>query len=273
MNIEFSKAFLMSGKDFKINELISLHHPTVGEILSLNDSIAPDHVYWMYINIILSDPYSNMVMLDDLGKNYLEVSPYEVFLLQWDNCIENYNENKEFYDANHFHPLNNIIDALNLFLEGAHILTKGHYEDGDICFYDVENKSFQINKDVYECIYEWVKTINKIDYSGRINPADENARRVLIEDMRDEIKKAKRRKKKKKDDNSDYFGNIMSSNCFCGNGTINVFNINDCKIYWLNEAMSIVNKKNNADHLLDGIYHGTISSKDINKKELDWVNN
>ena len=42
-------------------------------------------------------------------------------------------------------------------------------------------------------------------------------------------------------------------------------------IYWLNESLSISNKKSNADHLLDGIYHGTISSKDINKKELDWT--
>ena len=89
--------------------------------------------------------------------------------------------------------------------------------------------------------------------------------------MRDEIKKAKKRKKKKSDDDSDYFGNIMSADCFCGNGSITPFNINDCKIYWLNESLSITNKKSNADHLLDGIYHGTISSKDVNKKELDWT--
>ena len=63
----------------------------------------------------------------------------------------------------------------------------------------------------------------------------------------------------------------MSADCFCGNGSITPFNINDCKIYWLNESLSITNKKSNAEHLLDGIYHGTISSKDINKKELDWT--
>lgn len=271
MSIKYSKAILMSGEDFQITDSITLHHPTVKEILSINKSPTPDYSYWMYINILLSDPYSNMVMLDDMGKNYLEVSPYEVFIIQWDKCVEDYKENQAMYDAYNVNPLEDILKALHFFIDGEHTFMKGKYEDGSVCFYDINNHSCQINQEIFECIYEWVKAINKIDYSNRIKPADENARRILIEDMRDEIKKAKRRKKKKSDDDSDYFGNIMSADCFCGNGSITPFNINDCKIYWLNESLSINNKKNNADHLLDGIYHGTISSKDINKKELDWI--
>lgn len=270
MSIKFSKAFLMSGDDYQLTNSIILHHPIVREIMSINNSLTPDNFYWTYVQILLSDPYSNMVMLDDMGKNYLEVSPYEVFVLQWDKCIENYKVNKEQYDSFGFNPLNDIQDALNFFICGEHYFVKGNYDDGSIGFYDINDRTCQINQETYNYIYEWVKSINKIDYSNRIKPADENARRILIEDMRDEIKKAKRRKKKS-DDDSDYFGNIMSADCFCGNGSITPFNINDCKVYWLNESLSITNKKSNADHLLDGIYHGTISSKDINKKELDWT--
>lgn len=271
MSIKFSKALLMSGEDFRLTNSITLHHPTVKEILSINKSPTPDYFYWTYVQILLSDPYSNMVMLDDLGKNYLEVTPYEVFLFQWEDCEKNYLENKQTYDAYGINPIDNILDSLNFFLCEEHKFTKGNYEDGSVGFYDINNPSCQINKEIFEYIYEWVKAINKIDYSNRIKPADENARRILIEDMRDEIKKAQKRKKKKSDDDSDYFGNIMSADCFCGNGSITPFNINDCKIYWLNESMSITSKKSNADHILDGIYHGTISSKDINKKELDWT--
>lgn len=271
MSIKYSKALLMSGRDFQLTKSITLHHPTVGEILSSNTSPTPDYAYWMYIQILLSDPYSNMVMLDDMGKNYLETSPYEVFILQWENCVQNYKENQAMYDAYNISPLDDISNALRFFISGEHQFTKGIYEDGSVCFYDINDHTCQINQEIFECIYEWIKAINKVDYSNRINPADENARRILIEDMRDEIKKAKRRKKKKSDDDSDYFGNIMSADCFCGNGAITPFNINDCKIYWLNESLAINNKKNYADHLLDGIYHGTISSKDVNKKELDWV--
>lgn len=270
MSIKFSKALLMSGNDFQLTKSITLHHPTVKEVLSINNSSNPDYFYWIYIQNILADPYSNMVMLDDMGKNYLEISPFEMFVIQWDECFKNYKENCETYDAYGINPMDNITNALRFFIKEEHHFTKGIYEDGTVCFYDMNDNSCQINQVIFEYIHDWVKAMNNIDYSNRINPADENARRVLIEDMRDEIKKSKKRKMKN-DDDSDYFGNIMSAISFCGNGSITPFNINDCKIYWLNESMSISGKKSHADHILDGIYHGTISSKDINKKELDWT--
>lgn len=270
MNTKFSKAFLMSGKDYELTSSITLHHPTIKEVLSINKSVSPDDMYWLYVQILLADPYENMVMLDDMGKNYLEVSPYEVFILQWDSCVKNYQENKTAYDSYGMNPIDDILNALQFFMNKKHCFKKGNYEDGTVFFYDVDDQSCQINKDIFEYIYEWVKSINNIDYSDRIKPADENARRVLIEDMRDEIKKRKRRKRKS-ENNADYFGNLMSAVSFCGNGSITPYNINDCKMYWLNESLSINNRKTHADHILDGIYHGTISSKDINKKELDWI--
>ncbi len=270
MSTKFSKALLMSGQDFELTPSITLHHPTVEETLNVNKSPAPDAFYWTYVQILLADPYSNMVMLDDMGKNYLETSPYEVFVLQWDNCLAEYQKNKSIYDAYGFSPLDNIIQAVSFFLKKECQLTKTANENGVVFFYDPDNPSFQINNEIFDYLYDWVKSINNIDYSDRIKPADENARRVLIEDMRDEIKKRKRRKKKS-DSDPDFFGNLMSAVCFCGNGSITPYNLKDCKIYWLNKSLAINNKKSHADHILNGIYHGTISSKDINKRELDWI--
>ncbi|MCM1325108.1 MAG: hypothetical protein NC094_10265 [Bacteroidales bacterium] len=270
MNTKFSKAFFVSGNDFKLTPSITLYHPTVGDVLSIDKSSSPDDAYWTYVRLLLADPYSNMVMLDDMGKNYMEVSPYEVFVLQWDNCSMSYRENKSVYDVLGVNPTDNISDALSFFMKDHHRFIKDIDENGNVSFYDRDNPSCQIDKEVFKYLYEWVKSINHIDDSGRINPADENARRVLIEDMRDEMKKRKRRKKQD-DDNSDFLGNIMSAACFCGNGSITPFNISHCKIYWLNESLSINNRKTYAEHVLDGIYHGTISSKTINKKELNWI--
>lgn len=270
MSVHFSKALLMSGADYPLTDHITLHHPSIGEILDINQSPCPDSVYWSYVQILLADPYSNMVMLDDLGKNYLETSPYEVFLLHWNKCKTDYRNNPAIYDAYGIHPTQIIQKALRFFICGEHTFEAGAYADKSICLYDADNPACQINEEIFQYLCEWVKAVNKIDDSRRIKPADENARRILIEDMRDEIKKAKRRQTKNAD-NSDYFGNILSAVCFCGNGTINPFRLKDCKIYWINEALSISNKKSGADHLLDGIYHGAISAKDVNKKELDWL--
>lgn len=259
----------MSGKDFKVSEHITFHHPTVGEIMSIDSSPEPDSTYWKYVQILLSDPYSNMVMLNDMGKNYLEVSPYEVFVLQWDAYKAEYIKNKDSYDAYNASPLQDISDALKFFIPGSSFFAKGTYRDGAICFYDVNNQQRQINEETFGYLHEWVKSVNKIDYSNRIKPADESARRVLVEDMRDEIKKA--RKRRNKNTGNDYLGRAMSAVSFCGNGAITPYNIGQCKLYWLNEALSISARKDHSSHILDGIYHGTINTKNINKKEIDWM--
>ncbi len=269
MNISFDKMLLMSGKDFKLTNNITLYHPAVEDIISLNNGFGSEELYWKYTQLIMCDPYSNMVMLDDLDKDFMNITPFEVFIIQWEKHEADYKNNKQFYDELNFHPTNFIVNALNFFMTEKHDFALSHYQDGSPCLYDINNTDCQINKETFEYIYQWLKSINKIDYSNRINPADENARKILIEDTRNELKKAVKRKKKKEAD-TEYIGNLLSAVSFGGNSAITPFNLNKCKIYWIFEAFSVDSKKSNASHLLDGIYHGTISSKEINKKELDW---
>ena len=88
---------------------------------------------------------------------------------------------------------------------------------------------------------------------------------MLIDDMRDEIKKQSK-KKKNDSDYGEYIGNIMRAVCFCGNGSISVFNINQCHIYPLLKGFNMFIKKDNVDHLMNGQY----DLSKISKKELDW---
>ncbi len=270
MNIKFSRAFLMSGKDYKLTPSITLHHPTLEEIMSLCDNASPDDIYYEYIYEILCDPYSNMVMLDDLGKNYLETTPFDILILRWHKIMDTYENNKEMFDSLNLNPTASILSALQFFIVEKHDFTLGHYDNGMPCLYDKSNIDCQINEEIFHYICEWVKAINKIEAFDKIKPADENARRILIEDMRSELKKSQKRKKNK-DEDSDVLGLLMASASFCGNGSLSPFHLLESKIYWLNESFSINSKKEHAFHLLDGIYHGTLNSKDISKKELDWA--
>lgn len=270
MNIKFDKAVIMSGNDFKLTEQITLHHPTINDILSLNHGYRCESLYWNYIQVILCDPYANMVMLDDLGENFMEVTPFEVFQMQWDRYQRDYFKNKLSYDALGIHPTEFIVSALNFFITEKHNYSMVKCDDGHFCLCDMENTTCRIDETIFNYICEWLKCINKIDTSNRIRPADENARRILIEDTREEIKKKKRRKNHN-DDDITYIGNLMSAISFGGNGTITPFNVKECKIYWIFEAQSIENKKSHANHILDGLYHGTIQSQNINKRELDWI--
>lgn len=270
MSIRFDKALMMSGEDYKLTQNITLHHPTIKEMLSITN-INSEDIYWKYTQLLMCDPYSNMVMLDDLGKDFTTTTPFQVFMIQWKQYEKDYIENQEIYDLNGFKPIDTIKQALNFFIVEEHEFVYGQYENEDECIYDPNNKDCQINKEIFDWIYEWLKTIHKIDYSNRINPADENAKRILIDDARSEIKKQKRKQNKKNDDAIEYIGSLMSAVSFGGNSTITPFNIKDCKMYWLFEAYSVDNKKSHASHILDGLYHGTIGKKDINMKELEWT--
>lgn len=272
MSIKFNKATLMSGDDFQLTTQIRLHHPTINEILLLGNGIHCEDFYWSYVQSLICDPYSHMIMLEDLGKNFMETTAFEVFILQWKHCQELYLQNKEFYDSKNANPLQHIFDALNFFICGKREYLLSQYEDGTPCIIDQANPSFHITKEVFEYLCDWVTQINKIDYSGRIKPADENARKILIEDTRDELKKRKKKLTKESPDTQNYIGNLLSAVSFGGNGSINPFNIKNCKIYWILEAFSIDSKKSNASHILDGLYHGTLSMKNINQKELNWAN-
>lgn len=270
MSIKFDKAFMMSGNDYHLTNNITLRHPKIEDILEINNGVGSEDIYWHYVHSIMCDPYSNMVMLDDIGKDFTKLTPFDVFILQWKKNEEDYDNNKKEYESRGFKPTDIVNRALNFFIIEPHNFIYGIYEDDDECIYDTTNNACQINREVFEYIYEWIKTINKIDYANRINPADENARRILIEDTRDEIKRSKR-KNSKNNDSVEYIGSLMSAISFGGNGVINPFNIKDCKLFWLFEAYSIDSKKSHASHILDGLYHGTISKKDINMKEIDWV--
>ncbi len=252
MDITFEKALLMSGNDYQLTPHLSLHHPTVGEMLQINGGYSCERTYWQYVQFLLSDPYSNMVFLDNIGKNFMEVSPFEVFMLQLEQPFP-----PDFMD-----------NALQLFLTEKHHFVKSRYADGSFCLVATDDPDCQIDREIYEYLYEWVRAVNQVSDSGKIRPADECARQILIEDTRRELRK---KQKEHDDEPINRIGNLMSAVSFGGNGVVTPFNLPSCKLYWLFETFHIENNKSNASHILDGLYHGTLNSKDVNKEELDWT--
>ena len=67
---KINKGFLSSGKDLKLDENVVVKHPTIEEIENIDDTIYSIEHYWQLANLLMCDPYENMVVLDDLGINY-----------------------------------------------------------------------------------------------------------------------------------------------------------------------------------------------------------
>ena len=264
-------SFLSSGKDLIFDNIV-IKHPSVGEILALNNGILASRQYWQMVSLLTCDPYDKMVDLDDKGIDYQKVDNFDVFVFQWNNALLKYAESddeiKKIYN-----PLLSIQEALCFFF-GVHkfdLVKVGN----DLCIVDLDSIKnnmcgYCITREVYNIFAEFLNAINDVDHSDRINPNNDSTKRMLIEDMRDELKRKSRIKNDELHKLDNYIGEMMNKVSFGGNGGVNIFNVNNLKIYQLISAYKVVMNKYKADHLLNGIYAGTVDAKSINEKELNW---
>lgn len=268
-DLEINKAFLLSGEDLIISDKIKFKHITVGDIWDLKIPNCED-VYWNIVSNLVCDPYQNMVMLDDFGVDYETTTPFDVFLYRWTELCNEYDKNKDAYDSYGWKPVDILKESLTFFL-GKHdfdIYDIAH--TNDVALVDTKDTSFFITREIYNYFVKFLELINGLDdKSQRVNPANETAKRILIEDMRDEQKKQQRQKKKK--EKNDYLGNIISGVCFGGNGSISIFDARKIKIYYLFSAITIEQKKLHYTNVMNGVCNGAISMDTIDKKELNWI--
>lgn len=268
-----SKSFLQSGKPLPLTKQISFKHPTVQEVLDLdkdNLGLYSEDYYYSMIGIFLTDPYQYMVYLDDRGIDYEIVTPYDVFVMRFQDRMEIY---KEYQRCN---PDKNIAeDVLNdiyfrtfKFFFGVDKFTVAPLAENETAV--ISGDQLLFDKEMYNYIFDFVKSVNGIPDIEKIYPEDEWAKQILIEDERERLK---RQIKKTKDDNSsnkDRLGNLLSAITWGCNGGITPFNRNQLHMYDLIDGLHRTNKLLSYDHTMTGIYSGCVDQKKINLKELHW---
>jgi hypothetical protein len=218
-----------------------------------------------------------MVMLDDTGIDYETQTPFDVFLLKWNSVHKFYIENKDIFNQHSYNPINIIIDALCFFL-GKHNF--GIYYSQAENFYliiDVDSKNndgffnYVIDSKMYNFMVEFLTLINGIEYKDRINPKNESAKKILIEDMRDELKSLERKRKSGiEEEHNDTIGTAINLIC-SESSSINYLNVGQYKIYQLLSTLKLKIKRMNYSNLMHGVYSGTIDYKTLNKEDLNWI--
>lgn len=261
MNPEISKAFLQSGRDLMLAPEIVVHHPTIGEILDLGGGADCDYYYWSYVTNLMAEPYEAMVWLDDMGIDYESVTPFDVFALKWLDAHKRPDQKIQ---------LSICQDALGFFL-GKRNYDLGKTEDGNFVIFDLDNPSWGIGHEVFGWIHAFIKQINCFSDAGRIKPATASAKRILIDDMRDE---ARRRSRKRRDEESNsllsHIGDSMADVIYGGSGAVTPFNIEQIKIYQLLSGARIAHGKVRVQSVMNGIHTGMIKSDKLDEKDLRW---
>ena len=283
------------GEDFVVSKHIVLHQATLNEICEYGE-----RDYYSMIYNFTATPQSLKVQLWDMGIDYTEITPYQLFyqllykmysqektsiifgdldfskfqLMQRkdDESILLYQEvpvgdiyNLEYEFVYHF---SNLLDASRFI--GCEVdelieeLSKSNRYN-DFIFDNVQFESVIIDEYTYNTIIDYICKSHFIERDLK-RPANNSTKMVLIEDARDEIEQNK---------NKEYHSqlkNLISSMINSEGFKYNHAQVWDMKINAFMDSVKRIGKIKNADLLLQSGYSGFgVNLKEIDNKQLDWL--
>lgn len=244
----------------RLTHSVYVKHPTVTDVLSLNNGYFCEELYWSYVSALMSDPYDYMVYLDDRKIDYETVTEFQVFVLRWlDAKKAKFEHGDTSFDV--------MSDALNFFF-GRHNFDVVTIEKQAFLF-DADDQSWVMNEQVFDMAMEFIFEMNCLEKTDRIKPATPGHKRILIEDMRDEQKRKSR--KKQPSEPVSHIGDALGAVLAGGSGAITPTTCSDTHIYQLLSASRAIQRKMVVQSMLNGIYTGMMKADKITNDELRWA--
>ena len=222
-----------------INDFVSIKIPTVGEILECEDA------YYNLVQLLTAMPIDLMVLLDDAKIDFSTINDYDLFILMF-NAIKQCDTKLIFGDLD-LSPFEFAIDE----------------QTGKAVYIDPKterkfDRALQVN------IAEALRKMHHLEKNTR-KPGNEEAKKYMIERARKKMKRNRRRKQDSQLEslivamvNTEQFKYDFA-------GTL------ELSIYQFNESVRQITHKINYSNLMFGIYSGSVSSKDINQDDLNWL--
>lgn len=232
---------LLYKHEYPINDDISVHIPTVGEVLEHEDE------YFSLVSMFTSTPYDMMVQLDDLGIDFTTINDYDLFLLLF-SAIKMVDTSLIFGDFN----LSGFEPSINT---QNNMIVLRNKETGVI-----------IDRGIYTMVASALRKINHLERTNK-KPGNEEAKKYLIERTRVKMNRRRRRNKKEESQLESLIVALVCSEQF----SYRYDEVLDLTLYQFNESVYQVIKKVDVNYKMIGVYNGTISAKDFGKDELNWL--
>ena len=232
------------GADFVVSKYIHIHQPTLNEICDYGE-----RDYYSMIYNFTATPQTLKVQLWDMGIDYTEITPYQLF---YQLLYKMYSQEKTsiiFGD-----------------LDFSKFQLMQRKDDGSILLYqEIDGESVIIDKYTYNIIIDYLCKSHFIERDLKI-PMTKSAKMILIEDAREEMKANK---------NKEYHStlkNLVSAMINSEGFKYNHSQVWDMKINAFMDSVKRIGKIKNAQLLLQSGYSGFgVNLKEINNKQLDWL--
>lgn len=244
MNFLDNDLKLYFGDDYVINDYITLHHPTVGDIVDVGES-----EYFGTVYTICAIPSDMKPQLWDMGIYWEEISDFDFFyLLSRTLTID---RTRIFFGDIDFSKFSLAINEQN----GEKIMYQKTDDSDEVIIFD--NYAYLNMAEAMRKIHG-IKP--KIERAG-----SKTVRDILIEDDRRKLAKAKDA------DHSSQLVPMISSLINCSDFKYGLKEIREMPVYAFMDSVVRVQMIKNATALLQGCYSGMIDTSKIDKKQLNWM--
>ena len=232
------------GEDFVVSDHIVIHQPTLSEICDYGE-----RNYYNMIYQLTSTPQSMKSQLWDIGIDYTEITPYQLF----------YNFLYKIYPQEQTSIIFGDLDLTNF-----QVMQRKDDKSIALCQY-IDNDLVIIDEFTYNMIVDYLRAVHNIEKDERM-PANESTKMILIEDDRDAIEINQRK------EYHSQLKNLISSMINCEGFKYNHSQVWDMKINAFMDSVKRITKIKDANLLLQSGYSGFgINLKDVDKKQLNWL--
>ena len=236
------KPNLLKVNEYKVNDKISVHVPTVDEIFDFGDQ-----KYYSTVQTLVATPFDLMVELDDIGIDYESITDYQLFVLMMESIAINEDDTTIFFGNLN---LKNFQEAVNP-------------KNGEKVLWDKHN-DIVIDQMI---ALEICNAIRKIHFweapVGRAGNAE--AKRYLIERKR----KTKQRLAKKP--YKSFLESMIISLVNTEEFPYNYETVMGLSVYKLNASWRQIQKKKHWDQTMNGVYFGTVDKDKIDWEKISWL--
>lgn len=236
------KPNLLYVNEYKINDKISVHVPTVEEIFDFGDQ-----KYYSMVQSLIATPFDLMVELDDIGIDYETITDFQLFILMLESIAINEDDTSILFGD---------LD-LKRFQEAK------NEQNGEHALLDIKN-DIVIDQMIALEICNAIRKIHFWDAPlGRAGNAE--AKRYLIE--RNRIKKQRLAKKPYKSFLEGLIISLVNTEEF----KYNYESVMGLSIFKLNASWRQIQKKKHWEQTMNGAFFGTVDLSKINLEKISWL--
>ena len=225
--------------DYQLNSKIKLHHPTLQEIAEYGEK-----EYFSLVRTICATPADQKVAIwDTLHIYWDKVDEYELFLSMFQLLKER--------DCKILFPE---LDLTSFQLVLNPMSKEMALSNGD-CL---------IDRSIHFLLTQYLRTVHALEKNVDVG-YDDYTKDIMIEDDRDEAMMAKRK------GYSSILWPLISALTNSPEFKYRYDDVWTLPIGVFMDALKRVQKQKNYEHLMHGVYAGTIDTSKISKKEFNWI--